>query len=162
MVPVSPIHHQWFDQAPRALNLGALHLGAPSLGAGAAAMLAQSKPVSEVLFWCGVALVVVVGSALAGRWMIRRLREPHEPYQGPPSGFDTDDLRILHQQGRLTDEEHQRVQAVIQARHRHAMLHGPSDDPAGGQAAITPDQECSDKPPEASAGDGGTNPAREP
>jgi hypothetical protein len=127
------------------------------------AVLAQAQgggqTTGEVLFWCGAALVVVVGSAMIGRWAVRRLRQPDEPYSGPIGGFDLADLQRLRDQGHLTDEEHQRARTAVLARHRLADrldaadvaqgLPPPSDgsgSTARDQDAQTPADNASDAP----------------
>ncbi len=118
---------------------------------------------SEVLFWCAVALVIVVGVGLIGRWVVRRLRQPYEPYAGPVSGFDPVDLQNLHQQGHLTDEEYSRARAAVLARHRYAREHGPLDQLDAADVPQMPaSADDSDKPHASPPDTGGDNPPREP
>lgn len=146
------LHHPWLTDG----------LPASSCAVGIVSLWAQAAPRqnrSDVLFWCAVALVIVVGAALAGRWAVRRLRQPHEPYTGPIGGFDLADLQRLRDQGCLTDDEHQRARAALIARHRLVIEHGNPDRLDAAPAPTTDPSRTSDKPGAQPPPDGGDNPS---
>lgn len=73
---------------------------------------------SNMLFWCGVAAVIIVGGVLFGKWAARKVKSPYEPYVGPIAGFELADLRRLHEMGELTDEQYDRARKLVVARSR--------------------------------------------
>jgi len=92
----------------------------------------------EFLSWtAGVGATIVVLGVIAGLW-IGRLRRPDGP-AGPASGFSLADLRRLHQQGKLTDEQFARAKGVVIAgmaideesfEAKEGSLAGPADNTA--------------------------------
>ena len=75
-------------------------------------MLLAATPVSGVLVWALI-LIVAVGVLIALIAWLRRRLVGDAPADNPP--FTLHDLRTLHAQGRLSDEEFQRAKASMLA-----------------------------------------------
>lgn len=63
---------------------------------------------TPVLVGCLVLIVVVVLGLMIVSWMKRRMQAADEPV---PAGFTLSDLRRLHKDGQITDEEFERAKA---------------------------------------------------
>lgn len=69
-----------------------------------ALLLADTKQfASQVYLWLGVIVALVFVLGLIAMWLRRRLMDPQDDQ--PPMGFTLKDLRAMHAQGHLSDEE---------------------------------------------------------
>lgn len=74
-------------------------------------IVATTAPVS-IIIWSLVLMAVVIGGYVAVMWVRRSLRQGE---QATPVGFSLDDLRRMHREGQLTDEEFERARAKMVA-----------------------------------------------
>src|SRR5438132_1508928 len=72
-------------------------------------MLADS---GSVFVWCIVLTILVIGGIILVVW-IRRKLSPDENFHG--EGFSIGDLRRLHKEGKLSDEEYERAKQLVVA-----------------------------------------------
>ena len=82
-----------------------------------ALILAQSSNVGPVIGWSLVLIVLIIAGA-AGVLMLRRwLKEDDTPAGGVGEGvgFSLSDLRQLHREGKITDEELERARSKMVA-----------------------------------------------
>ena len=79
-------------------------------------LLAQSSEASSSIYiWAIVLLIGVVLLFGAVAWARKRL-SPHEDFHG--EGFSLSDLRQMHKEGKLSDEEFDRAKAkMVEAMH---------------------------------------------
>ena len=74
---------------------------------------------SSVIIWsCVMIVVIVVGFAIVLR--VRKGLSEEEPPSGPSTGFTLSDLRKLHRDGQMSDEEFERAKTKIVAAARKA------------------------------------------
>lgn len=90
---------------------------------------AQDVVLSLVLIMLGAAVIALVGF-LMHRWM----RRPDEP----AATFGLAELRLMHREGKLTDEEFERAKAVMVAGFK-SSLHRDTPDEGEPNADLTPD-----------------------
>jgi hypothetical protein len=81
---------------------------------------------ASILFWVAVLLAVIVALAVVALWLRRRLMVAEESEGG--IGFTLGDLRRLHREGKMSDEEFNTAKAAMLARTR-AVIDAPK--PAG-------------------------------
>jgi uncharacterized protein YneF (UPF0154 family) len=68
----------------------------------------DTNALPSIIVWCLVLVVaIVVGFAIAV-WVKRRITEPESPAS---PGFSLEDLRQLHREGKLSDQEYERARA---------------------------------------------------
>jgi hypothetical protein len=71
---------------------------------------ADPKSIGSVFVWCGVlvAMILLAFGAYSyfKRWM-------NQDDSGPKVGFTLSDLRELHRQGKMTDQEYQQTKALM-------------------------------------------------
>ena len=83
--------------------------------ASATALLAQADESSSAIFWLIVVFVVVLAGFVAVVWVRRRL-SPDEDFKG--EGFTLSDLRRLHKEGQISDDEFERARSkMVEAMH---------------------------------------------
>lgn len=103
-------------------------------------LLAQADPAAQsmsILRWLGVILVLSLAIVVFALYLRRRLQaEDEDPLPDDP-GFTLGDLRDMHAQGKLTDEEFATAKAAIIARSR-AMLHPEEVNDAPFPTEVTP------------------------
>ncbi|MEM9345054.1 MAG: hypothetical protein AAGB26_00425 [Planctomycetota bacterium] len=69
-----------------------------------ALLLADPKTfASEIYFWLGVIVVLAFILGMIAFWLRKKLMSPYDDQ--PPMGFTLKDLRTMHAQGQLSDEE---------------------------------------------------------
>lgn len=85
-------------------------------------LLAQLSESLAILRWLLVLLIVVVGLIVIALWLRRRLAVADE--EEGPIGFTLGDLRQMHREGKLSDEEFNTARAAMIARSR-AVLNEP-------------------------------------
>ncbi len=92
--------------------------------------LAQGSSVqqaqSDILWWLGVIVVAAVALALIALAIRKAVNRASQTPMGGGVGFTISDLRRMHEQGELTDEEFENAKKLITARSRAAM--GADDD----------------------------------
>ena len=94
----------------------AAHAAAPSFLACACAQLrglAQSDGILPVFGWSLVLIALLVAGFFAIAKLRQWLKEDSDVPTGPAAGFTLSDLRQLHKQGKMTDEEFERARAKI-------------------------------------------------
>ena len=74
-------------------------------------IVAANAPLSIVI-WSFVLMAVVVAGYVAVMWVRRVMRPPDEP---AVPGFSLDELRQMHREGQLTDEEFERARKSMAA-----------------------------------------------
>lgn len=80
----------------------------------------------EVLFWLGAIVVAAVVLGFIALWLRKALTREVEP--GPSLGFTLADLREMHEQGELSDEEFEAAKGKMLAKSR-ADLENHDDTP---------------------------------
>lgn len=116
-------------------------------------LAAQQDFSKDIFLWLGV----IVGSAVVLGIIAMILRKLLLGDPGPPPvGFTLADLRRLHEQGELDDEEFAQAKGRMLAQGR-AMLHEPDTDTDGGMASGNP---VDDWAPEAGDGPADGEPTR--
>jgi hypothetical protein len=115
--------------------------GAPAPGAGAAV---------EILFWLGMLTAAAVAIVVVALLVRRRFMAANAAEDTP--GFLLSDLRKMHAEGRLTDEEFAAAKAGLVARSRAILS---DEDPAGvgGEGRPFPTDLDNDDKPDADASD---------
>jgi hypothetical protein len=95
--------------------------------------LAQSG-VGGVFFWSFILIILIIAGAAAVMRLRRWLKED-EPPSSAGIGFTLSDLRQLHKQGKMTDEEFERARAkmVEAGRAMAAKMPHPLTRPAAGE-----------------------------
>lgn len=73
----------------------------------------------DILWWLGVLVLAAVVMALAGLLLRKVLLRPDETVED--QGFTLADMRRLHEQGELSDEEFKAARALMIARSRAMM-----------------------------------------
>lgn len=111
----------------------------------------------------GLSLIVAAGvaAAIVGFIIWRRFTRDTEPTVTPDTAFTLADLRRLHREGQLSDEEFERARAAIIAQTRAALARkdGRSrPDELNGEADSATNLEDSDKDPD----DDPANPSDDP
>lgn len=76
-------------------------------------MTLAATPVVDILLWAGLLIGAIVVMLGVIAWIRRRLRSTSHPSTPP---FTLHDLRSLHAQGRLTDEEFERAKHALLSR----------------------------------------------
>ena len=86
---------------------------------------------ADVLFWCGVLLVVAVVLGLIAWWIRRRFNRDDEPDAGSVSGtgFTLAELRQMRDDGQLNAEEYDYARRKLIAKTRQSMEQGTPEDP---------------------------------
>ncbi len=98
---------------------------------------AAGQSSAAILRWLAVILVLCVAIIAFALWLRRRLQaEDEDPLPDTP-GFTLADLRDMHAQGKLTDEEFATAKAGIIARSR-ALLHPEEVNDAPFPTEVTP------------------------
>ncbi|MCC7205026.1 MAG: SHOCT domain-containing protein [Phycisphaeraceae bacterium] len=64
----------------------------------------------------GAALLIIVLAGMAGWMVLARSKRPDDVTSVPPAGFSVEDLRQMHEQGELSDEEYVRAHRAVMAR----------------------------------------------
>jgi hypothetical protein len=111
----------------------------------AAGTPATPAEIGRTLLWAGILLAAAAAIMLAGYVLLRRLKSgAPEPEDGAddPVGFTLDDLRRLHRDGQLTDEEFARAKARVLAALGAGLADEEAEDPpssAGAPSAAPPD-----------------------
>lgn len=148
------------------------HVGSAMLGGFTAHCLLATPTYAQTLnndqrnrifFWCGVLLAASVIIVLAF-WILRRklMAEDDDPGAGTMGlGFSLSDLRKMHEDGQLTDDEFIYAKRKLVAKAR-ANLTGPGDDPdaENDPVFIDPADKDSDLPDDPDKIDGDTPPPR--
>lgn len=89
-----------------------------------ALLLAADKTfASQVYFWLAVIVVLAFALGFIALWLRRRLIDQRD--EQPPMGFTLKDLRQLHAQGQLSDEELAAAEEKALARSRSHYLGTP-------------------------------------
>ena len=92
------------------------------------ATLAQvPEAILRILAIVGLLLVVAVLLVLLAVWLRRRFVQSSNDQ--PPTGFTLHEMRQLHQEGQLTDEEYQAARAALLARSRYALADDKNQTP---------------------------------
>lgn len=81
-------------------------------------VLAQGESLGPVFFWLLVLMALLVVAAGGVLWLRRWYRTDESPVAG---GFTLGDLRRLHREGQMSDEEFERAKAQIIAGARRAL-----------------------------------------
>ena len=72
--------------------------------------------------WIALGLLALMVAALIGAVVLaRKLLRPHDPLERLGHDFTLDDLRRLHEDGRLTDAEFARAKQIVAQRGLQAM-----------------------------------------
>jgi hypothetical protein len=71
---------------------------------------ASSGSISSIFVWCGV-LVAALLAGFAGYSYLKRWMNQTD--EGPRVGFTLSDLRDLHRQGKMTDQEFEQTKALM-------------------------------------------------
>lgn len=99
--------------------------------------LAQTD--SGLFIWLIVLVVLLLGAGVGVVWVRRRL-SPHEDFHG--EGFTLGDLRRLHKEGKLSDDEFERAKsgliAMAQAAQQNSAPAGKDPPAAGGPSTGHP------------------------
>jgi hypothetical protein len=85
-----------------------------------------------ILYWAVGIIILMVGVAAPVIWWLRKRLSPNEDFCGP--GFTLSDLRELHKQGQMSDEEFERAKAKLIGALKAAAAQAPKDKVAGAQA----------------------------
>lgn len=112
-------------------------------------LLAESGKYSpyEVMFWLGVIVALAVVLGVVAMALRKRMLAKDE---APPLGFTLKDLRRLHAEGQLSDEELAQAEARTLARTRSHYLGAQGQSGEGesaGDVADAPESSTSDPPP---------------
>lgn len=99
-------------------------------------VLAQDagSSIGDVLWWSVVLLLALGVLVLVGLWLVRWLGREEEPEHGD-AGLTLADLREMHRDGKLTDEEFEKAKAAIIERSR-AMLDEPTPEHVGDAGVV--------------------------
>jgi hypothetical protein len=94
-------------------------------------MLAQqdTSSISSVILWSGVLIGIVILAFLAYAQFKRWMKEPEQ--SSSATGFTLSDLREMHRQGKMTDEEFEMTRAKMMASAKKAAEAMP--DPLAGR-----------------------------
>jgi len=86
-----------------------------------ALLLAQNKRfASEIYFWLGVIIALAFVLGVVALWLRKKLMTP--PDNATPMGFTLKQLRAMHAEGQLSDEELARAEERALARTRSHYL----------------------------------------
>jgi hypothetical protein len=87
--------------------------------------LAQSqRGMGEVLLW----LLVLIGLVVVAAMLVLYLRKWYSsPDSTPSAGFTLGDIRQLHRDGQMTDEEFERAKALILGQTRRQLHETPAE-----------------------------------
>src|SRR5690554_1191289 len=96
------------------------------LGVPATFSLAQTPSIAPVFFWLLVLLGLVVIAAAAALWLRRWYRSDQST---AAIGFTLGDLRRLHREGQMTDDEFERAKARMIAGAKRALERDAAPDP---------------------------------
>ena len=103
-------------------------LGSPASAQAPPAPRPQGDP-SQVIFWCIVLIAAAFVLGLAFYLIRKRLmREDDAPTAGLSMGFTLADLRAMHAQGQLSDEEYDYAKRKMAAKARAEMVSETTDD----------------------------------
>lgn len=129
-----------------------------------ALLLADSKRfASQIYLWLGVIIALVFVLGVVALWLRRRLLD--QPDDQPLAGFTLTDLREMHAQGHLSDEELAAAEEKALARSRsHYLGHAvaPLEEPEDIGHLSTGSEEDFDGGTENVAGSSDKNPDGEP
>jgi hypothetical protein len=79
-------------------------------------LLAQPSNVGGVIGWSLVLIVLIVAGAAGVLWLRRWMKEEEDVPTTPGGiGFSLSDLRQLHREGKMTDEEFERARSKMVA-----------------------------------------------
>lgn len=110
------------------LNFALCHLPTPAPLLGQAG---GTPAMAKVLIWCAVLLAAAIVLGVAALWLRRRLlsEEDADPVS---MGFTLTDLRRMHEEGQLSDEEFDFARRKMVAKTRAQLLDGQTeeDEPA--------------------------------
>ncbi len=87
----------------------------------------RSHPIGEVMIWLGVLLVAAVLIGVIG-YMLRKRLLGGDDGEETIQPFTLADLRRLHREGQLSDEEYERAKAAMIAQTRSAFGDQASDE----------------------------------
>jgi hypothetical protein len=96
-----------------------------------ALILAESSNIGPVIGWSLVLILLVIGGAAGVMWLRRWLKEDDLPTTTGGIGFTLSDLRQLHREGKMTDEEYERARSKMVAAGKAAADQLP--DPLAGR-----------------------------
>ncbi len=82
---------------------------------------APAQQTQSIMIWAGVTLLVAMVLIVLGVIVYRRFNR-NDGDDGSQVGFSLEDLRILHQQGQLSDDEFNRAR-------EHLLAKFPTDSP---------------------------------
>jgi hypothetical protein len=68
----------------------------------------------DIIFVCIFLLIVVLAAAYAVMWLRKRIWS-HDDFETPVTGFTLGDLKQLHRQGKITDQEFQTAREKVVA-----------------------------------------------
>lgn len=85
---------------------------------GIVPVLAQAEPVGPVFFWLFILMGLLIVAA-AGVLLLRRWYRNDD--DAAPIGFTLGDLRQLHREGKMSDDEFERAKAQMIASARRAI-----------------------------------------
>jgi len=74
-------------------------------------ILAQFEDAGSIFFWSLVLIGLVVAATFGVMWIRRWMRQDDDP----GAGFTLSDLRELHRQGKMTDQEFEKAKAIALA-----------------------------------------------
>jgi hypothetical protein len=94
-------------------------------------LLAQPSNVGGVIGWSLVLILLIIGGAAGVMWLRRWLKEEDVPTTSGGIGFTLSDLRQLHHEGKMTDEEYERARSKMVAAGKAAAEKLP--DPLAGR-----------------------------
>ena len=80
-----------------------------------APILAQPSNVGGVIGWSLVLILLIIGGAAGVLYLRRWLKEEDVPSSAGKIGFTLSDLRQLHREGMMTDEEFERARTKMVA-----------------------------------------------
>lgn len=104
----------------------------PTPGSALLGQVGGGPAMSKVLVWCGVLLAAAVVLGVVAMWLRRRLLREDES-EGISMGFTLKDLRRMHEEGQLTDEEFDFARRKMVAKTRAELL--PQDEAEDDEAA---------------------------
>jgi hypothetical protein len=99
-------------------------------------LLAQPSNVGGVIGWSLVLILLIIGGAAGVMWLRRWLKEEDVPTTSGGIGFTLSDLRQLHREGKMTDEEYERARSKMVAAGKAAADQLP--DPLAGRRQPNP------------------------
>lgn len=73
---------------------------------------------SAIIFWSLILMAAILLLFVLVIWIKRRVQQPD---QGQPFGFTLDDLRRMHEQGQLSEEEFERARTRLRAKLKSAV-----------------------------------------